>query len=69
VKRIIRETDGKRRAWREEFGKGVLTGAVIGGVFSMTTLTNAQKEGMLLFFDHELAALEAFVAAGSPRSA
>lgn len=70
VKRVIRETDGKRRAWREMFGTGgVLTGAVIAGVFSITTLVNAQEEGMLLFFDHEMEALAEFVRqGGKPRA-
>jgi hypothetical protein len=47
-----------------------MTGAVISGVFSMTTLKSAQDEGMLLFFDHEIAALGEFVRqGGTPRPA
>jgi hypothetical protein len=68
IKRLIRETVGKRRAWRDEFGRQPYTGAVISGVFSMTTLRAAQDEGMLLFFEHELDALGEFVKqGGKPR--
>ena len=68
IKRVIRETDGKRRAWRDEFGKQPYTGAVIAGVFSMVTLETAQIEGMLIFWEHELDALKQFVGqGGKPR--
>jgi hypothetical protein len=69
-KRLIRETDGKRRAWREEFGRGgVRTAAVISGVYSLKNLKDAQREGMVIFFDHDLDALDAFIrAGGTPRN-
>lgn len=63
-KRLIRETDGKRRAWREQFGGGVRTAAVISGVYSAKNLLDAQSQGMLIFFDHDLGALDAFLQAG-----
>ncbi len=64
-KRLIRETDGKRRAWREQFGGGgVRTAAVISGVYSAKNLLDAQGQGMLVFFDHDLHALDAFLQAG-----
>ncbi|MCC6222207.1 MAG: XamI family restriction endonuclease [Thermoleophilia bacterium] len=70
-KRLIRETDGKRRAWREQFGDGgVRTAAVISGVYSAKNLLDAQSEGMLIFFDHDLGALDAFLrSGGEPRPA
>src|SRR5262249_26691718 len=69
IKRLIRETDGKRRAWRDEFGRQPYTGAVIAGVFSKVTLHTAQGENLLLFWEHELEALGEFVAqGGKPRS-
>jgi hypothetical protein len=69
IKRLIRETDGKRRGWRDEFGKQPYTGAVIAGVFSMITVETAQEEGMLIFWEHELDALEEFVGqGGKPRA-
>jgi hypothetical protein len=64
IKRLIRETVGKRRAWSEEFGKGVMTGALIAGNFAMTTLTAAQDADMLLCFEHEMEALAEFVRQG-----
>lgn len=68
IKRLIRETDGKRRGWRDEFGKQPFTGAVIAGVFSMITLETAQEEDMLIFWEHELEALKEFVSqGGKPR--
>lgn len=68
IKRLIRETVGKRRAWRDEFGRQPYTGAVISGVFSATTLAAAQEEGMLLFFEHDLHALGELVRqGGTPR--
>jgi hypothetical protein len=68
IKRLIRETVGKRRAWSEEFGKGVMTGALLAGNFAMTTLEAAQEADMLLFFEHELDALAEFVRhGGTPR--
>ena len=68
VKRLIRETVGKRRAWSEEFGKGALTGAVIAGNFYLNTLEDAQEADMLLFWEHEMEALAEFVRkGGKPR--
>jgi hypothetical protein len=69
-KRLIRETDGKRRAWKEEFGRGgVQTAGVIGGVYSLKNLKDAQREGMLIFFDHDLGAIDAFLKGGGvPRN-
>ena len=64
IKRLIRETVGKRRAWRDEFGRQPYTGAIISGVFATTTLTAAQDEDMLLFFEHEIDALGEFVRQG-----
>ena len=64
IKRLIRETVGKRRAWSEEFGNAVKTGALIAGNFAMSTLTAAQEADMLLFFEHEMDALAEFVRQG-----
>lgn len=68
-KRLIRETEGKRRAWEQSFGNGALTGAVISGVFSLKNLyEDAQGRGMLIFFSHEIEALTEFVVqGGKPR--
>ena len=69
TKRLIRETLGKHIDWRRTFGGELATGAVLAGVFSMRNLTQAQEQGMLLFFEHRLNALTAFVkAGGQPRT-
>jgi hypothetical protein len=67
VKRLIRETVGKRRAWRDAFGQGAMTGAVIAGNFYLSTLEDAQEADMLLFFEHEMDALAEFARKGVPR--
>lgn len=64
TKRLIRETLGKHIDWRRTFGEELATGAVLAGVFSMRNLRQAQEQGMLLFFEHELSALTAFVRKG-----
>lgn len=68
IKRLIRETVGKRRAWSEEFGNGVMTGALLAGNVALTTLDDAQKANMLVLFEHEPEALAEFVRqGGTPR--
>jgi hypothetical protein len=67
-KRLVRETVGKRRAWREEFGSHPYTGAVLAGVIALSTLETAQTQDMLIFWQHELDALGEFVTqGGKPR--
>lgn len=69
TKRLIRETLGKHIDWRGTFGRELSTGAVLAGVFSMLNLKQAQDQGMLLFFEHKLKSLTAFIRAGAtPRS-
>lgn len=69
TKRLIRETLGKHIDWRRTFGGELATGAVLAGVFSIRNLEQAQEQGMLLFFEHRLSALTAFVKAGGhPRA-
>jgi XamI restriction endonuclease len=65
TKRLIRETLGKHIDWRRTFGGELATGAVLAGVFSMRNLQQAQGQGMLLFFEHRLNSLTAFVKAGA----
>jgi hypothetical protein len=68
IKRLIRETNGKRQSWRSESGQQPYTGAVIAGVFEMTTLRTAQAENLLVFWEQELDALCEFVVqGGKPR--
>jgi len=37
---------------------------VLGGVFNLVNLKGAQEDGMLVFFDHDLDALERLIKAG-----
>ncbi|MGE5561606.1 MAG: XamI family restriction endonuclease [Chloroflexota bacterium] len=61
VKRLIRETGGKVRNWREEFGRQFVGGAVLAGVYKLVNLIEAQeKYGMCIFWEHDLAPLAAF---------
>lgn len=64
TKRLIRETLGKHIDWHRTYGSELRTGVVLAGVFSMVNLQQAQEQGMLLFFEHELSSLTAFVKAG-----
>ena len=64
VKRLIRETGGKARAWRNAFGLQVITGAVLAGVYKLGNLLDAQENyGIALFWEQELGPLQEFVAA------
>lgn len=68
VKRLLRETGGKHSRWRGAFGE-LYTGAVLGGAFKLINLQQAQREGMLIFFDHDLDSLKHYVeAGGEPRA-
>lgn len=68
TKRLIRETMGKHIDWRRTYGRELSTGVVLAGVFSMVNLRQAQEQGMLLFFEHRLSSLTAFIkAGGDPR--
>lgn len=65
VKRLNRETGGKHDRWRNAFGSQLRTGAVLGGVFKVLNLQQAQDDGILIFFDYELErSLIAFIRAG-----
>jgi hypothetical protein len=64
VKRLNRETGGKHERWRGAFGADLHTAAVLGGVFNIINLKAAQDDGIVVFFDHDLKALERFLAAG-----
>lgn len=64
VKRLLRETGGKARTWRNAFGQQVLTGAVIAGVYKLIHLKEAQDDyEVAIFWEHDLAPLQAFVKA------
>ena len=61
VKRLIRETGGKSRAWRNAFGLQVITGAVLSGVYKLVNLLDAQENyDIAIFWEHALAPLQRF---------
>ncbi len=62
----------KAATWRSDFGTvQVVTAAVLGGVYALRNLVDAQERGLTLFWVHDLAAMidwmrSADPAAGSP---
>lgn len=64
-KRLQRETCGKARGWERDFGRhGVLTAAVLRGVFSPTNVIDAQEAyGVAILWEHDLSPLGSFLAA------
>lgn len=64
VKRLIRETGGKARTWRAAFGRQVITGAVLSGVYKLSNLADAQEDyEVAIFWEHNLRPLQEFVKA------
>lgn len=64
VKRLIRETGGKARTWRNAFGLQVMTGAVLAGVYKLGNLVQAQEDyEVSIFWEHDLRPLIEFVSA------
>jgi hypothetical protein len=63
IKRLVREIGGKADAWKNSFGAGVVTVAVLSGVFGLTTLLEAQRShGVHIVWEHDLAPLRAHLA-------
>jgi hypothetical protein len=62
VKRLNRETVGKAEGWRTNYGRQVITVAVLAGVFKVSNLVDAQQSGVQIVFDHDLAPLQTFLA-------
>lgn len=66
-KRLQRETCGKARQWERDFGRhGILTAAVLRGVFSPTNVIDAQDHyGVAIFWEHNLIPLSEFLSAAA----
>jgi hypothetical protein len=47
----------KARSWQQSFGQGVVSVAVLGGVFRLADLKRAQDANVYLVFDHDLGPL------------
>lgn len=55
VKRLNREAAGKAEYWIKEFGaRNVTPAGVLGGVFKLHNLLNAQERGLTIFWAHHL---------------
>jgi hypothetical protein len=64
IKRLVREVGGKADAWRNSFGAGIVTVAVLSGVFGLTTLEAAQRaHGVYIVWEHDLEPLRAYLMA------
>lgn len=62
VKRLIRETGGKSRAWQAAYGRQVVSAAVLSGVYKLSNLIDAQEDYQLaIFWEHRLEPLQRFV--------
>lgn len=62
VKRLLRETGGKARTWREAYGQQVVPAAVLSGVFKLNDLLAAQESHRIaLFWETDLSPLRVFL--------
>jgi hypothetical protein len=62
VKRLNNEAAAKAEAWRRDFGlTQVVPVAVLGGVYKLHNLVDAQSRGLTLFWAHNLDALAIWI--------
>lgn len=58
VKRLNNDAAVKAETWRHDFGQNqVVPTAVLGGVYKLHNLLDAQRRGLSLFWEHDLASL------------
>ncbi len=58
IKRLNNDAAVKAVTWREEFGTiQVATAAVLGGVYALRNLIDAQSKGLTLFWSHDLVSM------------
>lgn len=63
VKRLNNDAAAKAEYWTDDFGKRqVVPTAVLGGVYKLHNLLNAQERGLTLFWAHNLDALTDWIA-------
>jgi len=63
VKRLNNDAAVKAETWRTEFGiRQVVPTAVLGGVYKLHNLQDAQRRGLALFWAHELQSLTEWIA-------
>ena len=64
IKRLRNDAAVKARVWIDDLGRNnVVPAAVLGGVFKLSDLRDAQERGLALFWSHSLGELLAFAAA------
>jgi len=61
-KRLNHEIGDKAAVWKRSFGESVIAAAVLAGVFKVENLDEAQRGGIAIFWEHDLATLLEFVA-------
>lgn len=62
VKRLNNDAAQKAVRWRQDFGElGVVPAAVLSGVFKVSNLESAQKNGLTIFWSHSLDELSSFI--------
>ncbi len=58
IKRLNNDAAVEATVWRTDFGSvTVVTAAVLGGVYKLKNLVEAQNRGLTLFWVHDLAAM------------
>ena len=58
IKRLNNDAAVKAVTWRSEFGTiQVVTAAVLGGVYALRNLIDAQEHGLTIFWAHDLPAM------------
>ena len=62
-KRLNHEIGDKAAVWKRSFGESVIPAAVLAGVFKVDNLEEAQRGGIAIFWEHDVATLFEFVAA------
>ena len=63
VKRLNNDAALKAVRWIQDFGTaGVVPAAVVGGVYKLHNLIEAQDRGLTIFWDHDLASLTNWIA-------
>lgn len=67
IKRLNNDAAAKAEEWRKDFGAvQVVTAAVLGGVYKLRNLINAQERGLTLFWGHDLAAMIDWIRSTDP---
>ncbi len=63
VKRLNNDAAVKAVSWIQDFGTaGVVPAALLGGVYKLHNLVEAQDRGLTLFWDHDLTSLTTWIA-------